>query len=143
MRIVVDTNVIVSALVFGGLPRRVFETVEEGYCELFYSAEIQAETRRVLHEKFGWEGQELDLYLPELWDLGQVVTPRQRINAVKEDPDDNRIIECALASRADAIVSGDGHLLRLGVYERIAILTPRDFLRARFRLAGCSAKRGT
>jgi predicted nucleic acid-binding protein len=51
MRIVVDTNVIVSALVFGGLPRRVFEVAESGGCELYYSAEIESETRRVLHDK--------------------------------------------------------------------------------------------
>src|SRR6266436_5584686 len=55
MRIVVDTNVIVSALVFGGLPRRVFEIVEGGLCEFYYSAEIEGETRRVLRDKFGWD----------------------------------------------------------------------------------------
>lgn len=54
MRIVVDTNVIVSALVFGGLPRRVFEAVEIGHCEFYYSAEIENEAGRVLRDKFGW-----------------------------------------------------------------------------------------
>jgi len=70
MRIVVDTNVIVSALVFGGLPRRVFEAVEGGRCEFYYSAEIESETRRVLHDKFGWDEDRLDSYLPVLWNLG-------------------------------------------------------------------------
>jgi len=51
------------------------------------------------------------------------------VEVVKEDPDDNRILECALAAGADIIVSGDGHLLGLPAYERIAILTPREFLR--------------
>jgi predicted nucleic acid-binding protein len=55
MRIVVDTNVIVSALVFCGTPRRVFEMVEDGRCEFYYSSEIQSETRRILHGKFGWD----------------------------------------------------------------------------------------
>jgi predicted nucleic acid-binding protein len=63
-----------------------------------------------------------------LWNLGERVTPRRRVNAVKDDPDDNRILECALAARADVIVSGDGHLLRLTAYEGITILTPRSFL---------------
>ena len=130
MRIVVDTNVIVSALVFGGLPRRVFEVVESGACEFYYSAEIESETRRVLRDKFGWNEERLDRYLPELWNLGERVAPRRRVNAVKEDPNDNRIIECALAADADLIVSGDGHLLRLGAFEGIAILTPRGFLSA-------------
>ena len=128
MRIVVDTNVIVSALVFGGLPRRVFEAVESGACEFYYSGDIEGETRRVLRDKFGWDEGRLDRYLPGLWSLGQRVSPRRRVNAVKEDPDDNRILECALAAGADLIVSGDGHLLRLTAYEGIAIVTPREFL---------------
>lgn len=128
MRIVVDTNVIVSALVFGGVPRRVFEAVESGRCDLYYSAEIENETRRVLRDKFGWDDDALDRYLAVLWRSGERVTPRRRINAVKEDPDDNRILECALAAGADAIVSGDRHLLRLTAFEGIAILTPRGFL---------------
>ena len=128
MRIVVDTNVIVSALVFGGLPRRVFELVESGRCDFYYSTEIENETRRVLRDKFGWDKGRLDRYLPLLWDLGERVTPRNRVTAIKEDPDDNRILECALAAGADTIVSGDGHLLRLTTFEGIAILTPREFL---------------
>ena len=132
MRIVVDTNVIVSALVFGGLPRRIFELVEGGYCELFYAAEIQEETRRVLRDKFGWDEDRLDRYLRTLWSLGKRVVLRHRVNAVREDPDDNRILECALAADADVIVSGDRHLLKLGAHEGITILTPRDFLKAHF-----------
>jgi uncharacterized protein len=128
MRIVVDTNVIVSALVFGGLPRRVFEAVESGRCEFYYSAQIESETRRVLRDKFGWDEGRLDRYLPKLWGVGERVTPGHRVNAVKEDPDDNRILECAFSAGADVIVSGDGHLLRLTAYEGIAILTPREFL---------------
>jgi predicted nucleic acid-binding protein len=70
MRIVVDTNVIVSALVFGGLPRRVFEAVESGRCEFHYSADIENETRRVLRDKFGWDVERRDRYLPVLFGLG-------------------------------------------------------------------------
>jgi len=54
MRIVVDTNVIVSALVFGGLPRKVLELAAEGVCAIYFSAPIQAEVERILEEKFGW-----------------------------------------------------------------------------------------
>ncbi len=129
MRIVVDTNVIVSALVFGGLPRRVFEVIEDGHCEFYYSAEIERETRRVLHDKFGWDEERLDRHLAVLWGLGKQVTPQRRVKAVKEDPDDDRIIECALAADADAIVSGDRHLLILNGYQGISILTPREFLK--------------
>jgi uncharacterized protein len=128
MRIVADTNVIVSALVFGGVPRRVLELVEDGLCELYYSHEIQAETRRVLREKFAWSGEAVDRYLQELWRLGHNVVPRRKVSEIKNDPDDDRILECALAANADAVVSGDRHLLRLGEFEGIVILTPRQFL---------------
>ena len=93
MRIVVDTNVIVSSLVFAGLPRRVFEAVESGRCEFYYSAEIESETRRVLLDKFGWNEERLDRYLPLLWGLGERVLPRRRVNAVKEDPDDEESVQ--------------------------------------------------
>jgi putative PIN family toxin of toxin-antitoxin system len=125
MRIVVDTNVIVSALVFGGVPRRVLGAVEGGRCDFYYSAEIESETRRVLRDKFGWDERRLDRYLPELWGFGERVIPQRRVNAVRDDPDDNRILECALAAEADVIVSGDGHLLRLTTFEGIAILAAR------------------
>lgn len=128
MRIVLDTNLIVSALVFRGLPRRVFEAVEGGLCEFYYSVEIVSETRRVLQDKFGWDEYRLDRYLPGLWSFGERVISHRRVNAVKDDPDDNRILECTLAAGAEMIVSGDGHLLRLTAYEGIAILTPREFL---------------
>jgi putative PIN family toxin of toxin-antitoxin system len=130
MNILVDTNVIVSALVFGGLPRRVFELIEAGHCRLFYSAEIESETGRVLRDKFGWDKDRLERYLPALWNLGKRVTPQRRVRAVREDPDDNRIIECAIEAAADAIITGDGHLLRLGSFEGIAILSPRELLEA-------------
>jgi uncharacterized protein len=103
--------------------------VENSRCEFYYSDEIESETRRVLRDKFGWDDDRLDRYLPTLWSLGERVTPRRRVEVVKEDPDDNRILECALAAGADIIVSGDGHLLGLTAYEGIAILTPREFLR--------------
>jgi uncharacterized protein len=128
MRIVADTNVIVSALVFGGLPRRVFEMVEAGACEFYYSSEIQDETLRVLGQKFGWDELRLDTYLPRLWSLGSSVVPHHQINAITEDPADNRILECAIAAGAQVIVTGDAHLLKLREYEGIAILTPRQFL---------------
>jgi putative PIN family toxin of toxin-antitoxin system len=130
MRIVADTNVIVSALVFGGLPRRVLEFAQIGRCELFYSEAIQVEVRRVLREKFDWSEPKVNTVLPTLWNIGTLVVPRNRISAVSEDPDDDRILECALSARASYVVSGDRHLLRLGAYKSISIVSPREFVEA-------------
>jgi uncharacterized protein len=131
MNIVADTNVIVSALVFGGVPRRVFEIIERDRYRFYYSKDIESETYRILRDKFGWDDERLDHYLRKLWGSGQRASPIRRVNAVRDDPDDNRVLECALAAGAETIVSGDSHLLKLGVYEGIAILTPREFLLSR------------
>jgi putative PIN family toxin of toxin-antitoxin system len=128
MRIVADTNVIVSALVFGGVPRRVLELADSAVCELFYSEAIQVEVRRVLLEKFGWSEAKVDEVLSGLWRMGGLVIPRHKVNAVFDDPDDNRILECALSASAVLVVSGDRHLLRLHKYKSISIVSPREFL---------------
>jgi uncharacterized protein len=127
-RIVLDTNVIVSALVFGGIPRGVLELAEAGQCEFFYSEPIENEVRRVLSEKFDWPQAMLHEVLPVLWSTGKRVVPRATINAVPADPDDNRILECAVEAQAQVIVSGDHHLLALQKYKSISIMTPRQFI---------------
>lgn len=128
MRIVADTNVIVSAPVFGGVPRRVLELTDGAVCELFYSEAIQVEVRRVLLEKFGWSEAKVDEVLPGLWRMGELVIPQEKVNAVFDDSDDNRILECALSAGATFIVSGDRHLLRLRKYKSISIVSPRELL---------------
>jgi putative PIN family toxin of toxin-antitoxin system len=130
IRIVLDTNVIVSALVFGGVPRAVMGIAEAGQCELFYSEAIQNEVRRVLAEKFAWPSARLQEVLPVVWTMGELVVPRIPVQAVADDSDDDRILECALAANASFIVSGDRHLLSLRSYKSISIVTPRQFLDA-------------
>ena len=129
-RIVLDTNVIVSALVFGGVPRTVLELAESGQCELFYSEPIQNEVRRVLAEKFNWTSAMLHEVLPVVWNMGELVTPRIAVHVVRDDPDDDGILECAIAANASFIVSGDRHLLALRNYKSISIVNPRQFLEA-------------
>ena len=128
MRIVADTNVIVSALVFGGLPRRIFELSEGGAYEFFYSPHIQDETHRVLKEKFLWEERKLATYLVDFWKIGFRVVPVPHVQVLTEDPDDDWILDCALSARAEVIVSGDKHLLALGSFGPVVIVSPRQFL---------------
>ena len=134
IRIVLDTNVIVSALVFGGVPRGVLELAEAGQCQFFYSEPIQAEVLRVLLEKFEWPQAMLREALPVLWSMGELVVPRTTVDAVPSDPDDNRILECAVEAQAEAVVSGDHHLLALQKYKFIRIVTPRQFIELFFSL---------
>jgi putative PIN family toxin of toxin-antitoxin system len=128
IRVVLDTNVIVSALVFGGVPRGLLELAEAGRCDFFHSEAIQVEVRRVLAEKFNWPTAMLQAVPPVLWTVGKLVVPDAAIDAVPGDPDDNRILECAVAAKAQFIVSGDRHLLTLRHFDSIAIVTPRQFV---------------
>jgi|SRR5450755_3031204 uncharacterized protein len=125
IRLVLDTNVIVSGLVFGGVPRRVLELAEAGQCQLFYSEPIRNEVYRVLADKFDWAPAMLQQVLPTVWDIGELVSPETAIRAVLDDPDDDRILECASAADASFI---DRHLLTLRTYKSISIVTPRQFL---------------
>jgi putative PIN family toxin of toxin-antitoxin system len=128
MRIALDTNVIISAVVFGGLPRQVLDLAALGMCSFYFSPAIQAEVERILGEKFGWSAEEIEAATRTVWSFGTRVDPQVSLAVVTDDPDDDRILECAVAAHADAIVSGDRHLLRLGSFESILIQSSRQFL---------------
>jgi predicted nucleic acid-binding protein len=76
IRIVLDSNVLVSALVCSGIPRGVLELAEAGQCEFFYSQVTQSEVRRVLSEKFDWSQPMLHAVLPVVWRIGKRLTPQ-------------------------------------------------------------------
>ncbi|TAN23479.1 MAG: putative toxin-antitoxin system toxin component, PIN family [Acidobacteria bacterium] len=128
MKVVLDTNVIVSALVFGGIPRRILEMADAGVFLICYSRSLRAETEGVLREKFGWPAESLARFADAVWSAGAECSPTVGLHVVAEDPDDDRILECAMAAHADVIVSGDRHLLRLGSFRSIPIASPRLFL---------------
>ena len=127
-RVVLDTNVFVSGLVFGGKPRMILEMAEGGVFELAVSQAIRAELEEILEQKFGWSEEHVAWACRPIWNIAENVAPRLTI-AVCPDPDDDRILECALEAKAHVIVTGDTDLLRLSPYEGIAIVTPATFLR--------------
>jgi putative PIN family toxin of toxin-antitoxin system len=128
IRAVLDSNVYVSALLFGGLPRAVVELAHERVFETFVSHEIIAEIESVLLLKFGWSESKITAAALS-WRDAIKVRPTSRINACI-DPDDDRVLECAVDSEADVIVTGDRHLLGMTRFQNIAILNPRQFLDA-------------
>lgn len=134
MRVVVDTNVIVSATISANSPpARILRAWDEGRFELIVSTELVDEYRRALHydrvRRFHrLTDEEIDAIIHD-YELSTIrVDPEYSLSTVVEDPDDNRILECAYAGNATCIVTGDRHLLALESYEQILILTPRDFL---------------
>lgn len=122
-----DTNVYISALVFGGVPQRVFDLIDSQGHGLCVSQPIMDEVAEVLVRKFGWTQAELDGFLPPLWQRCIIISPTVTVE-ICDDPDDNRILECAQEARASFIVTGDDDLLRLGHLGRSKIVTPRAFV---------------
>jgi putative PIN family toxin of toxin-antitoxin system len=128
-RVVLDTNVIISAVLFGGMPHKVLELAIRGEMELFLSIPILDEVRDVLmRPKFGLSAEQATRIIDELYAISEVINPAVSIKVVNDDPDDNMVLECALEAHAEYIVTGDLHLLELGNYEGIKINTPSAFI---------------
>lgn len=128
-RIVLDTNVLISAIAFGGRPREVLEKVISGTFAMAISAEMLAEFQGVLEgRKFRYPSAIVRTIVNELLAVSELVRPTMKVEQIKADPADNRILECALESRAACIVTGDRHLLELGQFEGISILDVAAFL---------------
>jgi uncharacterized protein len=132
VKVVADTNVLVSALIFpGGLPEAVYRLALEGKIELVTSRPLLAELGRVLAEKFGWEPEQAEEAVALLVRLAEIVEPSETISDVDADPADNRVLEAAAAGGAAAIVSGDRHLLELKAWRGVPITTPAAVLTTR------------
>lgn len=128
MRVVFDTNVLVSALVFpGGRGEEALRRVVREVDELALSAPILDELLGVLARKFARSPEELAHIAIYLSDLALNVSPRRRLKIVQDDPD-NRILECALAAKAAAIVTGDARLLALRKFRGVRLLSLREYL---------------
>jgi uncharacterized protein len=131
-RTVADTNIVVSAFLWGGAPRGVLDAARRKTIALFTSAALIAELEEVLaREKFARRitevGSSVGDMIGDYLALAQLVRPSAH-PAVVRDPDDDRVIACALAAQAKVIVSGDADLLTLGSHQGIAILTAAQML---------------
>ena len=129
MRIVADTNVLVSALIFpGGPPEGVYRLVLEERLGLVTSRSLLAELGRVLTEKFGWQPERAEEAVEQLVRLAEIVEPHERLAVIAGDPADDRVLEAAAEGGVDIIVSGDSHLLELEGWRGISIQSPAQFL---------------
>jgi putative PIN family toxin of toxin-antitoxin system len=129
LRVTADTNVLVSGLNFlRGKPFEVLELARTGKINLTVSDAILNEMEEVLRRKFDWTDEEIADGRRRIKAIARTGTPGVRLEVVKEDPADNKILECAVAAGADFIVTGDKDLLRLGRYDAIRILTPSDLV---------------
>jgi len=127
VRVVFDTNVLVSALVIGGRAGEAVERVIAGRDRLVFSRPLLDELLSVLASKFSRDSEQLSRVALFLTEIGELVAPSQEITLLADGPD-NRVLECAVAGRAGTIVTGDRAMLEQQSFQGIAIVTLRDYL---------------
>jgi len=129
LTVTADPNIFISDLVFGGRPLQLLDAARAGVAALAISDELLDEILRVLREKFRWSATMLDEAVELVGGFARRVRPTEPIDAIAGDPDDNRVLECAVAAGSQFIVSGDSDLLDLGAFRDIRILRVAAFLR--------------
>ncbi|MBF8258629.1 MAG: hypothetical protein HW377_1003 [Actinobacteria bacterium] len=128
MRMVFDTNILISALLFpGGRAEAAVLRVIDGVDEMIVSREIIGEVLSVLADKFGRDKEELSRVAVLISEIGKLTIPSVHLRVLRDDPD-NRILECAVAGKADAIVTGDKKMLALGEFRGVRLLSLTDYL---------------
>lgn len=132
-KVVFDTNIFISSIIFGGNPRQCLELAREAKLQLYSSRSILLELAEKLREKFLWEEKDVQDVIEGLLDFVTLISPEAQINVVKNDPDDNKILECSITAGAEFIVSGDKHLTSLKRFEDIPILSAKQFLDTFYR----------
>ena len=128
IRAVLDTNIFISALIFGGLPSRLVELGMERKFQMLTSPTLLDELDEKLRNKFKTTPAQADKIRSELESACEVLSTSDHLRVIQDDPDDDRVLECAIVGRANYLVSGDRHLLKLSQFEGIAILNVREFM---------------
>lgn len=129
MVVVLDTNVVLSAILFGRKPRQVLEEALTGSIQLFISESMISELQGVLQRpKFGFSAQFVQSIVSEFTSIAEWIEPTEHFDLVVDDPSDNQFIDCAMAAKADYLVTGDNHLLKLGKCGKTQIVNADSFI---------------
>lgn len=130
LKVVFDTNIYISAIVFGGAPLLCLEAARRGEIELYVSRGILLELTNKLESKFLHSRSDTEKILTRLSKFARIITPTEKLAIIKDDPSDNMILEAAVEAKVGFIVSGDKkHVLSLKEFEGIKIVSPADFLK--------------
>ncbi len=128
MKVVFDTNILVSAMLWRGTPYRCLLAIRAGLAELILSPPIIDEFRNVLDKKFALTREEVEEGIALVQESATLIGIPGTLRVLTDDPEDDKIIETALVAGAQCLASGDKHLLRLGDYRGIKVISARAFL---------------
>ena len=133
VKVVLDTNVWISIFLRKTLSREFFDIIKVRKIEIYITEEILKEISKVLiypkiNELLKFSGVSEKEIIRNIIENSKLVKSKFKLELIKEDPEDNKVLECALQARANFIVSGNKHLLKLKKFKRMKILTPREFL---------------
>lgn len=134
IRITVDTNILISATFWHGSSEKIIAKVENKELILVLSEYILEEYYKVLEyeeikEKIKNKGLEMKQSILKIGTISEIVDVKSKIDLIKDDPSDNKFVECAIDGKADYIISKDHHLLKFKEYQGIKIITPEEFLK--------------
>ena len=133
LKVVIDTNVFVSGLTFKGKPREVLDLIWRGDIEACISSFILKELEETLKKDFSWDRDQIKHTIEKIKARTILIQPKNKVSVIKENADDNRILECAIEGKVQYLISGDRkHLLPLKEYQATKIISPSDFLKLLF-----------
>lgn len=133
VKVVIDTNIYISALGYIGPEREIIKKAIRGQFSLYASKSILEEVYKVLdYPKFAFSITQKNSAKLILTEIVKIIDTPLKLELIKNDPSDNKFLECALAADANYIVSGDRHLLKIGSLGKTIILKSRDFLKLKF-----------
>lgn len=128
MKVTVDTNLLISATQWDySVAHKLLKKFILSDAEIFTTQDILDETAEVLERDFEYNKSEAKNIIEKILLFAKLIEPKQKVNAIKDDPDDNKVIECAIESSSDYIITYDGHLLKLKEYKGIKIIKPEEF----------------
>lgn len=128
-RVIFDTNIFLSGIFFGGNPQACLELARESSIQLFSSKTLLLELAQKLLKKFELDWTQVEDVIVGIKKYSTVIEPKTQFHVIKNDPPDNRILECAIDAKVDYIISGDKkHVLSLKKFKNIPIVSAKEFL---------------
>ncbi len=129
LKIVPDTNIFISSIFWElGNPHKVIKLALDGKIKIYTSIEILQELEKILKRDFNEPVNIVNEQIGLILEISEIVEPAEKLNIIKEDPEDNKILECAISSKADYIITGDKHLLDMKEFCGVKIVNAKQFL---------------